>query len=60
MYAKFGCCKMLPNSVFSFPNWSTNSHFPATTHDAVADEVHLFHGVIGDGCRELNRELYKL
>ena len=27
-------------------------------HDA--DEVQLFHGVIGDGCRELNRELYKL
>ena len=27
-----------------------------------ADEVQLFHGVIdiGDGCRELNRELYKL
>ena len=25
-----------------------------------ADEVKLFHGVIGDGCRELNRELYKL
>ena len=24
------------------------------------DEVQLFHGVIGDGCRELNRELYKL
>ena len=27
-------------------------------HDA--DEVQLFHGVIRDGCRELNRELYKL
>ena len=27
MYAKFGCCTMLPNSVFSFPNRSTNSHF---------------------------------
>ena len=27
-------------------------------HDV--DEVQLFHGVIGDGCRELNRELYKL
>ena len=58
MYAKFGCCKMMPNIVFSFPNWSTNSHFRQRPHDA--DEVQLFHEVIGDGCRELNRELYKL
>ena len=58
MYAKLGCCKMLPNSVFSFPNWSTNSQISDNgRHDA--DEVQLFHGVIGDGCRELNRELYK-
>ncbi len=26
-------------------------------HDA--DKVQLFHGVIGDGCRQLNRKLYK-
>ena len=25
-----------------------------------ADEVQLFYGLIGDGCRELNRELNKL
>ena len=53
MYAKFGCCKMLPNSVFSFPNWTVHEFaFPTTAAMA--------HGVIGDGCRELNRELYKL
>ena len=58
MYAKFGCCTMLPNSVFSFPNRSGIRIYDNGLHDA--DEVQLFHGVVGDGCRELNRELYKL
>ena len=60
MYAKFGCCKMLPNSVFSFPNWSTNSHFRQRPPWRWRSSVIPCHGVIGDGCRELNRELYKL
>ncbi len=57
MYAKFGCCKMLPNSVVSQigPRIRISDN---GRHDA--DEVQLFHGGNGDGCRELNRELYKL
>ena len=59
MYAKFGCCKMLPNSVYLVSQIGPRIRISDNgRHDA--DEVQLFHGVIGDGCRELNREFYKL
>ena len=59
MYAKFGCGAMLRLIVCLVSQIGPRIRISDNgRHDT--DKVQLFHGVIGDGCRELNRELYKL
>ncbi len=59
MYAKFGCCTMLPSSAFVFPKSVPEFAFPTTAAMTLTKfSYSMDHGVIGDGCRELNRELY--